>query len=105
MQLTDKDLRHGAHAAGALHHHRPLARLVVELDVADRYAFALEQVAGPLAIPAPVGGVHDHFGCASARLLDHPCLPSLRAAPFTSGRLSWRQLCSPPRSVTTLLKP
>src|SRR5678815_4336313 len=79
MQLTDKDLRHGALAAGPLQHHGSLGRLVVELDVAYRHALAFEQVARPLAIPAPIGRVHDDLSRA------HACLPSLRAVPFTSG--------------------
>ena len=61
MTLTDEDLRNGTTTAAFLQHDVAFADILVDLDLADGSALALEQVAGALSIAAERRRIHDDF--------------------------------------------
>src|SRR5690606_17666758 len=98
MPLADEDLRDGSPPAALLHHDLSLSRVLVHVDLADRYALAGKEGSTALTITAPCGRVHDRLG---RFIHDFPFLPSA----LTNGRFSCRQRWSPPRRVTTFGNP
>ena len=97
MTVADEDLRHRATTAASLQHGLAVLGILIDLDFADSDALAFKEAARALTIAAPSGRVHDDIGCV---VHDY-----FLGAPFTTGKFSCSQLCSPPRNETTFVKP